>query len=208
MARKKTKSVVKSKGKKTAVKTKRQAKMGGLALADSIEKDFLHVPAKLAAIYKKDLGAAKQQETKLKADLKKAEAINKIIKQKCDILTGKTTATAKKQLAAAKKTFVNSNKFISHLVAEIAKASKLSQLLAHKHAKYTTLGKELAKLSKQLDAKPVKAAAPKTKARKKSVKATEAPAEIISDEIEMEAEPIAPGEEAVTTNDFETEIVD
>lgn len=194
MPRKKMKAVSKSKGKKV-VKSKQQGKSGRLSLVESIEKDFLHVPAKLAGLYKKDLIQVKQQEKKLKADIKDAEAQKKTIQHKCTILSEKNTAAAKKQLAKAKKLLVNSNKLIATLTSELAKVEKHAHTLAQKQTKYSLLGKELIKLAKELDAKVTKAVAPKQ--RKKSAKKAKA-AEFIEE---------APAEEVITMMEDEEPVM-
>lgn len=180
MARKKMKQTVKSKAKKTATTTKRapnksKGKTSSLMLAESIEKDFRHVPAKLAALYRKDLAVVKQQLLKLKASLKKAQAQMKIVKAKQSTLVSKGTPAAKKQLVNVKKAHDKSHSTVNQLAQDLESLNKHGKMLSHKQSKFSTLGKELLKIEKELDLqakqvteKPVKAT--KTQAHKKPVK--------------------------------------
>lgn len=176
MPRKKMKNSAKSKGKTQKTKrptaAKRTAKNTGLALAQSIEKDFQGIPAKLAALYQKEGNTTEQQAKKLQAALAKATTQNKATKQKQAALMGKTTSTAKKQLAALKKNGAITSKTMTQLASQLEQIKKQVAALKLKQTKFTVLSKELIKLEKQLDAK-AKAAAkkPKTTGSKKPAKA-------------------------------------
>ncbi len=166
MSRKKMKPVVKSKAKKTA--SKRPTKNVGMVSTSAMEKEFKSMPAKLAAQYRKEALTAKLQEKKLSADLKKAQVLNKAILVKQTKTGTKATPTAKKQLATIKKTLSKSNSSITQLSTQIGKVKKTIAALAQKQVKFSTIGKELAKLNKQLDIEALARAENKEKVAKKT----------------------------------------
>jgi len=174
-------------------------KKSTLMLAQEVEKDFLGMPAKLAALYRSEVAALKQQEKKLGTELKKAKADKKAAEAKQAALAkAKNTATAKKQIAAAKKASVEAGKMIKTIIAQLEQASKNGQKLAAKQTKFSQISIQLVKLDKQLS----KTAHKVVKARKKA-KAT-APLTTVAHE--ENASPsfstthIAPMGETVETN--------
>lgn len=174
MARKKMKPVSKA----TKNSAKRPTKNKLVSVADTMEKDFRAIPAKLTAEYRKELAVVKQQELKLKADLKKTQEQQKAAQQKYTLLETKaktkSTAAAKKQILAAKKVYAATTKTIKDITASLDRVKKQIKTLADKQAKCTMLGKQLRQIEKEWDMKAkttttAKATATK-QTRKKSVK--------------------------------------
>lgn len=151
MARKKMKQTAKTKTK--TKNTKRKVRFLASTVIESLEKSFKAMPAQIATQCRKELAKLKPQEKKLMNDLKKAQAQNKFIKDKQASLAAKSTATAKKQLAATKKSLATSNTVVSTLLEECEQVKKMSRSIAQKQEKFIALGKELAKIEKQLDMK-------------------------------------------------------
>lgn len=198
MARRKMKKATSAKGKKTVTK---RSKVTNLSLAANLAKDFRATPAKIAALYNKELAVFGQQSNKLIKALKKAEAKQTAAKNKQDKLTAKANP-AKKQLTAAKKAVEACTKVVNSLTAELDQVKKQVSSLSQKASTFTTLGKELIKLEKQLEAKAKIAAQPKAKAPKKakSAKPAETSAsqsELIEQETHHEEAP-----ETASTEDF------
>ena len=177
------KTAKRAKMKKTA--PKRQANNSLLALAEKIEKEFRQIPTKLAQLYRRDLMAQKEQESKLKAEIKKAEASQKLaLKKQADLMKAKPSKSTKKQLATAKKSNEQATKMIKLLTQQLTQAAKNSAMLLAKQNKFTALGKELVKLEKQLATKAAtivkakKATATKGKSAKPAMaKQTQEPAQ-------------------------------
>jgi len=193
MLRKKNKrAVTSSKGKRNLVK--RQVKAPKLSAIESLEKGFRDMPAKIAALHRKDFDTSKKQEKKLNSELKKAQAKNKIAKKKWDGLASKSTGGSKKQMATAKKIYDNSNTHVSQLTAQLDQIKKAISAIAHKQAKFMSLGKQLVILEKEFEATLKKAASQtKPKARKKQTakaKVTTMP--------EMQETVIQPEEQPIT----------
>jgi hypothetical protein len=167
MSRKKMKRVVRSKVKKAASK----AKNSGLALIATMQKEFKATPTKIAALYRKESAALKLQEKKMLAELKKIQAKAKKVNVKQSKLTSKSTATAKKQLAVLKKNQDKLNKVVSELTVKLAQVKNLINMMNDKQTAYAALGKELAKIEKQIaTTKPAKPAQKKTAKKMKAAK--------------------------------------
>ena len=150
MSRKKTTRRVKT--KKPAVKHTLQK--GVLTLAEKVEKEFRQLPAKLAKLYRQELMIQKQQQARLKTDMKKAANQQKsALKKQAVIQKSKTTTTSRKQLATAQKARAVAEKTIKILTAKLHENTKHCAMLLTQQNKFTLLGKELIKFEKQLAAK-------------------------------------------------------
>lgn len=195
MPRKKMKIASKTKAKKSPAKRQvKQVKSAGLSLAESIEKDFRHVPARLAALYSKDLATLKIQETKLTASFKKIEAKQKAADAKCAALAKKTTPAAKKQLVKAKKALSAISVTVAKATAELLKVKMATKAMMQKKVKFIALGKELNKIEKELDLKAKEAlkVKPKAKAKPKAkVKARKASAKKMDTTQGMSEQPLS-----------------
>lgn len=162
------KNVRSAKVKKTTTKNKMKKGNTALTLTEKMERDFRDAPANIVAQYRKDITVAKQQEDKLKVELKKADTLKKALETKITILAAKKPgATNKKQLANAKKMQVQLSKAISDFTGKLELIKELGRTLSAKQAIFAALGKQLAKLEKELTIKARNAAkaksAPKTK---------------------------------------------
>lgn len=176
--KKKVRSV---KAKKSVIKNKAKKTTTALSLTDKMEKDFRETPAKIVALYQKDIAVSKQQETKLKNELQKAEVLKKALQSKIAALSSKKlTSASKKQLNSTKKMQVQLTKAISDFSVKLEAIKKLVRTLTEKQALFSALGKQLAKLEKELmmkarQAEKAKAAkAKKVKAKKTSAKKSKA----------------------------------
>lgn len=174
-------------------------KKSTLALAQEVEKDFLGMPAKLAALYRNEVAVLKQQEKKLGTELKKVKADKKAAETKQVALSrAKKTATAKKQIAAAKKASVEAGKMIKTIMVQMDQASKNAHKLAAKQTKFSQISIQLIKLDKQLSK-----ATPKVVKARKKVKAKVAPVTTAAHEASdssFSTTHIAPINETVETN--------
>jgi molybdopterin-biosynthesis enzyme MoeA-like protein len=170
MRRKKAAKPVKAKAKKTTrIQSKKQVVMN---MADKMEKNFKEIPRQIVAQCRKELATFKQQESKLSTEFKKASALAKAIKAKCATLAkAKTTATVKKQLAAAKKGLKHATDAISAMSAKIEQIKKQIKVTTDKQNKFLAISKELSSFDKTWAKKTIK---PAKKAPKKSVKAKKA----------------------------------
>jgi len=168
----KKKIAKRAKMKKSPAKS-RTTQQGVLSLAEKVEKEFHQIPMKLAKLYRQELMTLKQQETKLKDDLKKTQVLQKFTQKKqTELLKAKKTASGQKQLAAVKQTLSQAAKTTKDFARKLDQLAKNSVTLLAKKIKYTTLSKELSKLEKQLTMKanqPAKAQIQK-KAPKKTAK--------------------------------------
>jgi hypothetical protein len=167
----KKKIVKPTKMKKTTAKT--TTRQNVLSLAEKVEKEFRQIPMKLAKLYRQETAALKQQEKKLKADLKNAQATQKAAQKKQAALTSSVSKTSKKQLAAMKKTIAEATNTIKMLTKQLAQIAKTAAPLLAKQTKYTALNKELAKLDKELTAK-IKMRKPTPQKKNTKVKAAKA----------------------------------
>ena len=153
-------------------KTQSKAKTTTLSLTEKLEKDFRDAPAKLVSEYRKEIAVLKQQEIKLKTELKKAHMLQKALKTKHAALSAKKlTATAKKQLTTAKKVQAELIKATKDFTAKLDQIKNQIKTLSDKQAKYTVIGKQCAILQKQLTKKAVKTKSA-VKTSKKSAKKT------------------------------------
>lgn len=187
----KKKSAKQAKMKKPAAKPQKQK--GVLILAEKVEKEFRQLPAKLVKLYRQELMIQKQQESKLKVDVKKTKALQKDAQKKQAVLAkARITQSSKKQLLTAKKADSNAEKTLKMLNLKLNQMGKKGEMLRAKQAKFTLLGSELTRLEKQLVAdaslanqskktavKPVKSGAVK-RARQQI-----APKNTIDEEIEV-----------------------
>lgn len=161
------------KTKKTASKAKSQHNM--LASAAKLEKEFHTMPAKIASSYRSELMTVKQQETKLKTELKKVQANQATSQKKLSTLKSKTqTAKTKKLMAAAKKIQDRANKSAKDLATKLTQINKTLMALDGKQATFTALGKMLAQLEKQVAKKTMKATKIKSAPKKAKAKRTKA----------------------------------
>jgi hypothetical protein len=144
-----------AKVKKLAIK--RQVKTAASGLADSLEKSFREIPAKIIAQTRKELSTIKQQEAKLKTEQKKAQAQKKITKTKHMALTAKAKSkpspTTKKQLVSAKQAFDKVSKTIAGIDANLAVVKKQVDTLSKKNAKFTALSKQISSFDKEWERK-------------------------------------------------------
>lgn len=143
---------------------KRQTQNSLLALAEKVEKEFRQLPTKLAKLYQQEVMAHKQQEKKLKDEIKKVEVIQK---KQASVMKAKTKPT-QKQLMAAKKSNQQTTKTINQLTTQLNQTTKNGAMLLAKQNKYTALNKELAKLDKQLTLKATTAVKASSKPAKKA----------------------------------------
>jgi hypothetical protein len=159
------KMVRSAKGKKAQVK--RQPKMVANTV-EQMEKDFRKAPAKLIAQYRIEIATLKQQEVKLKAEIKKAQILEKAVKNKHSLLVAKKASpTTKKQIVSAKKIHGELKKSITEFTAKVAKIQKLHAAHAAKQAKFSAIAKQLIALEKELSKNPIVKATAKAKATKK-----------------------------------------
>jgi septal ring factor EnvC (AmiA/AmiB activator) len=164
------KSAKRVKMKKTTTKT-RTSHQGVLSLAEKVEKEFRQIPTKLAKLYRQEVMSLKQQENKLKAELKQVAVLHSTAQKKhAKLAAEKMTTTTKKQLVNAKKTMAQATKTMKDLANNLAKTSKSIAALVAKQTKYTALNAELAKLEKKLAAEMKKSVkAPKNSVKKAKV---------------------------------------
>ncbi|HSW93466.1 MAG TPA: hypothetical protein VLJ15_03830 [Gammaproteobacteria bacterium] len=132
---------------------KLQKQKGVLLLAEKVEKEFRQLPARLARLYRQELMAQKQQESKWKADINKAKALQKNAEKKQAALRAKTTPSAKKQWLAAQKANHQAEKTIKTLTLQLKQLVQKNEALRAKQNKFAWLGKELQKLEKQFSSK-------------------------------------------------------
>lgn len=190
------------KGKKMQAKTNTKMKKAHvLSLAEKLEKDFRNAPAEIVAQYRKEAVVLKKHETKLSAELKKAQALEKTLKNKHKILHSKQlTPAAKKRLAKDEKVLTQLSKAMKVVADQLAEIKLLGSKLSAKQALYTAIQKELAQFEKQFSKKTaqVTKAKPATKMKKKKsvVRVSENP----SSQPEMEQ----PTEIATTVNEVES----
>jgi len=190
MARKKMTRT--AKGSKMSAKKKTTKAV--LPLTVTMEKDFRSAPAKIAAEYRNEVAILKQQDGKLKAELKKAQLVQKALAA----LTGKNTAAAKKQLATVKKTQVALIKAVKESTKQLEQIKKLGKAKTEKHQLFTAIGRQLSKLEKELSQKKPAATAkakPAKKTRKTSAKAK--PATFSKHETQPEAQSVTHTESRV-----------
>lgn len=161
-----------TKMKKTASKSKKNSH-NMIASAERLEKDFRSMPAKIATCYRSELMTVKHQETKLKTELKKAQADQMSSQKKMATLAKAKTKTAanKKMMAAAKKVKDRAGKSAKDLASKLSQVHKTMLALDGKQAKFTALGKILGQLESQLAKKTAKKPAKLAKkSGKKAVK--------------------------------------
>jgi hypothetical protein len=153
---------------KKVKKTTRKTKMNPAAVIEQMEKSFKTMPNQLAANYRKEVIVLKTQEKKLSDAWKKADALARTIQAKCDDLSNANpTPRAKKQLKAAKLGWQKANKAAGEMSKQLNSIQALTAALADKQAKFTMLGKELAKWEKEWSAKPKAVVPPKAKRKAK-----------------------------------------
>lgn len=166
MARKKTNKLTNT--KKSTVKTQQKK------TANTLEKDFRAIPAKLVTQFRKEVAALSQQEKKLKTALKKADAQQKTLKNKHAALTEKAkkkpSPTSKKQINLAKTAHDKSVKAIQDFTKQLDQIKAEIHTIATKQAKFAAIATQLNQFEKQwaTKAKQATKAAPKT--GKKTVK--------------------------------------
>lgn len=146
-------------GKRTA---KRQVKVNTLVTVQKLEKDFMGIPAKLAAQLNKEVNALKQKENKLKNAASKAKAQLKNSDARVKAASKMKTAAGKKQLNAAKKAHSETVKAHAALNSQLQEATQSLESVVQKQAKFSSLSKHLNQFEKEW-AKNSK----KMKARKK-----------------------------------------
>jgi hypothetical protein len=170
MARKKAKKIATT--KKTAVKS--QPKKAANHLANTLEKDFRDIPAKLVAQLRKDVATLAQQEKKLKVELKKADAQKKVSKNKHAVLAVKAkkkpSATSKKLMNVAKMAHDKTLKTIQDLTKQLEPIKAEMKATAAKQAKFTAIVTQLNQFEKQWALKAKKAVKAAPKATKKTTK--------------------------------------
>ncbi|MDR3477326.1 MAG: hypothetical protein P4M14_04775 [Gammaproteobacteria bacterium] len=170
MARKKAKKITNT--KKTAVKS--QPKKAANHLANTLEKDFRDIPAKLIAQLRKEVATLAQQEKKLKVELKKADAQKKASKTKHAALTlkakKKPSATSKKLMNLAKMTHDKTLKTIQDLTKQLDQIKAETKTVATKQAKFAAIATQLNQFEKQWALKAKKATKIAPKARKKTTR--------------------------------------
>ncbi len=189
MQRKKNAKPVKAKNN-----IKRQPK-SVMTPAQVIEKEFNEAPAKLMTQFRKELTALKQQEKKLKSELKKAQVQKKVAKNKRTALVNKTkmnnTAAAKKLLNAAKQHYDQVCSLIQDLSTKCDNLKKQSSLLSEKQSKFTALSKHLKQFEKQWmmkNKKPTTASKTRKKTDKKSKVEADielTPSQVLTKEIDI-----------------------
>lgn len=139
------------------------------SLAEKTEQILLTMPRIIATQIGKDLVALKQQQNKLKIDVKKAE----ILKKKCltqQVLLKKAkTAAARKQLTKNQQALQQTTALITMLTRSIDLVSKQELALTKKRDKYTALQAQLIRFEKEWVKKP-SAKKSKIKAKARSSK--------------------------------------
>ncbi len=143
-----------------------------LELSDKIEKEFLQVPSKLAALCKKETDALKKKEHKINTTLKTAQTKEKSLRKKQSILLKAShSPTGKKKVLAGKKAITTATNIVKDLTQKADQIKKIRLQLESKQIQFTLLRKELIQLDKKLKAQAKKSkknsAIPK---RKKTVK--------------------------------------
>jgi hypothetical protein len=161
----------KKKSAKPAAKTKktnatRQPKVT-LNPVQMLEKDFHETPAKLVSHSSKELATLKQQEKKLKSELKKVQSQKKIGKNKRAALIVKAkknaSATNQKLLTAAKQAYDLACKSALELTAKYNDLKSDIKTAAQNNSKFVALNKHLTQFQKMWALKTKKATATKTK---------------------------------------------
>ena len=134
------------------ISAKRSAKISFLTSAESMLKEFKTMPAKLTVQLRQDLRLLKQQETALKISLKKAQLREKAAKSKqADLISTLKTrysATTKKQLNAAKKSFGQIAQIVAKLTTQLDNIKNEAHTLAQHQAKLAALHKNIAEFEK------------------------------------------------------------
>lgn len=143
------KTAKRTKTKKSTTKPQMQRSI--LALAEKVEKEFRQLPTKLSKLYRQELMAQKQIESKLKTDIKKTvEQQKAALKKQSILMKGKVGKATKKQLATTKKSIDQATKTIKAHTLKLTQVAKTSEMLSTKQKKYASLNKGLAQIEKQL----------------------------------------------------------
>lgn len=160
---------------------KRQTASNTAANVQKVEKEFFQIPAKLAALFNKDINAHKKQESALnKAVAKCLAQLNKAdAKVKTAAIKAKTSSSGKKVWNAAKKAHEKLTKVHADLNKQLQTVSHACNEVVNKQARLNALHKylgqfekEWAKIAKQLKADAqAKAAADKAKVAAAKAKA-------------------------------------
>jgi len=148
--------------RRTTGKSSQANKSGKRSKASSasiqqLEKDFRAIPSKLTAQSQKDLNASKQQEAKLRNELKKLQAQQKIAKEKHQNLLSKNktkpSLTARKQISAAKSTHDKISQSALRLTRQLAEVKAERETLTRHHAKCAALQSYLNQFEKNWEKK-------------------------------------------------------
>ena len=130
-------------------KKEKKTSMKMTTLAERLEKDLLVIVAQLPAQFRQDLEVLQKKTAQLADALKKANAQGKLtgaLLAKGDKKA--LTATAKKKLVSAKKTYTSLNQTIKRLTLELAAAKKQEQAFTLKKKQFSALKKHIEQLSK------------------------------------------------------------
>lgn len=162
---------------------KRQTSNNTAANVQKVEKELFLVPAKLAALFNKDINAHQGQQSKLSKAIEKclAQIAKAEAKVKSAAVKAKTSSSAKKVWNAAKKDHEKLAKVHADLNKQLQAVSNACNELVNKQARLNALHKylgqfekEWTKVTKQLkadaQAKAAKAKAKKSQPKLKAIK--------------------------------------
>ncbi len=160
--------------RKTAKNSKiSKANRKTMCLSENMENDFRALPNKLPAQLDKELNGLKKQENKLQSSLLKMQKQQAVAQNKHAALTSKAknnlTATAKKQIKAAKKALEMLNNEAMKLSTQLKDIQQHGKILSHKQAKFSAIFNYIALMDEKWEKKIAKANKSKVKAKVNAV---------------------------------------
>ncbi len=135
-------------GKKKNTKLASKANQKKNNLAEKTEQILLTMPRIIATQIGKDLVVQKQQENKLKLELKKWELQKKKLVEKMAALKKKNTSAAKKQMKTTQKSLQKTQQMISFYARNLELVKKQIHSLSQKKTKYNALQAQLMSFQK------------------------------------------------------------
>jgi hypothetical protein len=150
--------------KKIAKRANPRQMNNNLTTLQKMENDFWATPAKLAAQLNKEISVSKQNENKIKNEVKKCQQQLKSADASIKAAAKVKTVAGKKQLVRAKKLYKLAVQEFANLNKQCNEATKSLHQLMQKQLKLIALSKYL----KQFDKEWIKNSKTKTKAKVKS----------------------------------------
>lgn len=134
------------------------------AKTDGLEKQLNTLPSQLMTQCRQDIAGLQQQTAKLKNELKKADAKNKLAKQKCAALAkAKSNPATNKKLNTALDDFEKAMKTVKDVLVKMDKVKEQVKALNEKQARFAALKKHLLNFTKEWKNQSHKSASPVTK---------------------------------------------